>query len=200
LDEKFSLIPNAAAWQLAVAEIIRCNQITSRFGLVLKESDATELAVTRSEVLEKLGRIEFAGGTVSKLILEFCDSPYLIQSNYAETLHELIETFYYFKNETLDEIDDDELIALMKKSFDESCRGSVDLLQTRDMEILARRVRFGLADRDDLGEDTEGIFEEDPEETEEYESEEYGDYMIEDFEDGTLESLIKMSRNYWKEF
>ncbi len=159
MSEKFSLIPNAAAQQLAAAEVIRCNQITSRFGLILLESDAAELANTRSEILEKLGRIEYAGGTIRKLILEFCDSPYLSQSNYAETLHDLIETFYYFKNETLDELDDDELIALMKQCFDQSCRGSVDLLQTRDMENLARSVRFGIADHHDLGLDAEGLFE-----------------------------------------
>ena len=94
MNEQFSLIPNAVAQQLAVTEIIHCNQITSRYGLILKESEAAELAQTRSEVLEKVGRIEFAGGVISKLIMEFCDSPYLSQFNYAETLNELIETFY----------------------------------------------------------------------------------------------------------
>lgn len=157
MEEKFSLIPNAAAQQLAAAEIIRCNGVTSRFGLVLREAEAKELACTRREALERMGRIEFAGGVISRLILEFCDSPFLTQSNYAETLHELIETFYYFKNETLDELDDDELIKLMKKSFDHSCQGSVDLLQTRDLETLARRIRFGVTNPDSLSEDLEEL-------------------------------------------
>ena len=200
MNGNFSLIPDSAAQQLAVTEIIRCNQITSRYGLVLKESDAAELAVTRNEVLEKVGRIEFAGGTINKLILEFCDSPYLTQSNYTETLNELIETFFYFKNETLDELDDDELIALMKKSFDHSCRGSLDLLQTRDMEILARRIRFGITDPDDLIEDPEGIFEDDAEEFGEDESEEFLDIDADDYDEGTLESYSKICRNYWREF
>lgn len=153
MNEQFSLIPKEVTQQLAVAEIIRCNQTTSRYGLVLKESDAAELANTRSEVLEKVGRIEFAGGTINKLIMEFCDSPYLSQSNYAETLNELVETFYYFKNETLDEVDDDDLIEFMKRYFDETCRGSLDLLQTRDLESLARKLRFGITDTDDFSED-----------------------------------------------
>jgi len=165
LNESFSLIPNAAALMLAVTEIISCNQITAQYGLILKESDARELASTRREALEKVGRIEFSGGVISRLITEFCDSPYLNQSNYAETLNELVEAFYYFKNETLDELDDDELIALMKKSFDQSCRGSVDLLQTRDLEMLARRIRYGVSDLEELSrnlgngleDDSEGV-------------------------------------------
>ena len=159
--EQFSLIPVSVAEKLAVVEIVSCNQTTSRYGLVLNESDAAELAKTRSEVLEKVGRIEFAGGTINRIIMEFCDSPYLSQFNYADTLHELIETFYYFKNETLEELDDDELIALMKKSFDERCQGSVDLLQSRDMENLARRIRCGMDEGSDLSRDLEGVFEED---------------------------------------
>ena len=153
MNEQFSLIPNSVAQQLAVTEIIRCNQTTSQYGLILNESDAAELAQTRSEVLEKVGRIEFAGGVISKLIMEFCDSPYLSQFNYAETLNELIETFYYFKNETLDEVDDDDLIAFMKKYFNETSRGSLDLLQDRDLESLARNIRYGDENPDDSGEE-----------------------------------------------
>jgi hypothetical protein len=160
MNEQFSLIPKEVTQQLAVAEIIRCNQTTSQYGLVLKESDAAELANTRSEVLEKVGRIEFAGGTINKLIMGFCDSPYLIQSNYAETLHDLIDIFYYFKNETLDEVDDDDLIAFMKKYFDETCRGSLHLLETRDLENLARKIRYGFMGQDDFSEDIEDFSEE----------------------------------------
>lgn len=163
MKQQFCLIPNSIAQQLTVTEIIRCNQTTSRYGLTLKESDALELANTRSEVLESVGRIEFSGGTINKLIIGFCDSPYLTQANYAETLSELLETFYYLKNETLDEIDDDELIELMKKSFDQSCQGSIDLLQAREMEILARKIRYGISDLTDNSEDLEDIFEDDTE-------------------------------------
>lgn len=197
MSNQFSLIPQAVVQQLAVTEIIRCNQATSHYGLVLNESEAVELANTRSEALEKLGRIEFSGGTIHKLIMEFCDSPYLSQSNYAETLHDLIETFYYFKNETMEDLDDDELISLMKKSFDRSCNGSVELLQIRDMEILARKMRHGVDNQDDLKEELEGVFEED------YGVEYTEDHLnvVEDFdyfEVGTLEAYKDLSRYYRK--
>ena len=166
MNDIFSLIPNSVVQKLAVAEIILCNETTSQYGLILNEADATELAIKRTEALAAFGRLEFAGGTIHKLIMGFCDSPYLSQFNYAETLAELLEIFYYFKNETLDELGDDELIAFMKKSFDESCQGSLELLQTRELENLARKIRFGVTDLDDLGddldEDLEGVFEGDP--------------------------------------
>jgi hypothetical protein len=193
----FSLIPNAVAQQFAVTEIIRCNQETARYGLVLKESEAAELAETRSEALAKFGRIEFAGGVLNKLIMEFCDSPYLNQSSYAETLNELVETFYYFKNETLDELDDDELIARMKQAFNHSCRGSVELMRARDLEILARGVRFGIGEQENFNEDPEDIFEEDAGQTASMD-----DLIIpEDFDDyeaGTLETYTDLYRYYRK--
>ncbi len=199
MNEKFSLIPKEIARQLTVSEIIRCNQFTSRYGLTLKETDAAELANTHSEALENAGRIEFAGGAINKLIMGFCDSPYLNQSNYAETLHELIETFYYFKNETLDELDDDELISLMKKSFDHSCRGSVALLQTRDLEILARTVRLGIGDQENFNEDPEGIFEEDAGGTS-FEEDFIVPEDFDDYEAGSLECYTDLYRYYRKGF
>jgi len=199
LKELYGLIPNAAARQLAVTEIIRCNQITSRYGLALSDSEAAELADTRSEALEKIGRIEFSGGVITKLIMEFCDSPYLNPSNYAETLNELVETFYYFKNETMDELDDDELISMMKKSFNHSCRGSVDLLKERDLENLAREVRFGIWDHKSICGDPEGIFEEDAGKTVTLEDlivPEDFDY----FDVGTLDAYTELYRYYRKGF
>lgn len=160
MNESFGLVPGDLARKLAVAEIVRCNQTTSRYGLVLCEADAAELDITRNEALEKLGRIEFAGGSINKLIMEFCDSPYLNMSNYTETLNELVQIFYYFKNETLDEVDDDDLISSMKRYFDETCRGSLDLLETRDLENLARKIRYGETGADDFGKELDDLTDE----------------------------------------
>jgi len=75
-------------------------------------------------------------------------------------LNELIEIFYYFKNETLDQISDDELISLMKKYFDQSCQGSVELLQNRELVALAHNIRYGISDYAGLCEDTDEAFDE----------------------------------------
>ena len=148
--------------KLAVSEIMKCNDYTARFGLVLSQSEAQELVETRTEALSRNGRIEFGGGIIDKLIKEFCDSPFLYQGNYAETLNDLIETFYYFKNESLDGISDDELISLMKKYFDQRCQGSVELLQNRELEALARNIRYGVCDYEDI-EDKDDCFDEEDE-------------------------------------
>ena len=156
----FELIPFASGFiqKQAVGEVIKCNDYTERFGLVLTQAQAIELVETRSLSLRDTGRIEFGGGVIDKIIKEFCDSPYLSMHNYAQTLHELIETFYYYKNETMDLISDEDLIKFMKSAFDGVCQGSLDLLSGRELYRLAKNLRFGLpADytEDSLSEDDE---------------------------------------------
>lgn len=158
MGNNFMLIPAVMIKKLVISEIINCNEITSRYGLILSQAKAQELVETRAEALSNNGRIEFAGGVINKLIIKFCDSPFLSQFNYATTLNELIETFYYFKNETLDEISDDELISLMKKYFDQNCQGSIELQQNRELEALARNIRYGISDYATLCEDAEESF------------------------------------------
>lgn len=148
MEDNFNLIPSLLVNKLAVTDILKCNEITCRYGLILSLIDAQELVKTRETALCCNGRIEFTGGVISKLIIEFCDSPYISQDNYSETLNELIETFYYFKNETLDEICDDDLISLMKKYFDKNCEGSIELLQNRELETLAHNIRYGINEED----------------------------------------------------
>ena len=132
-----------AANQTAVAEILACNTHTARFGLTLTEQDAKSLVQTRSAALKNAARVEFAGGALSAIITAFADSPYLSDDSYMETLHILVETFYEYKTETLDTIDDDELIALMRRHFDTTCQGSAEWLREDILSAISRRIRFG---------------------------------------------------------
>lgn len=141
--------------QAAVTEIVRTNERSQQYGLCLTPKDAKELALTREYSLRTSGRLEFGGGIVSKLIYAFCDSPYLYQSNYASVLNELTETFYLYKNETMDLLGDDELISLMKEYFDHRCGGSIELLQGRELYLLARNLRFGVRDYLNLSQEDE---------------------------------------------
>ena len=45
--------------QKEVTEILKCNDVSNRYGIVLKESDARELVVVRQEVVNEGGLIEF---------------------------------------------------------------------------------------------------------------------------------------------
>ncbi|KPU45575.1 hypothetical protein OXPF_08080 [Oxobacter pfennigii] len=141
-------IIDVSSWLIqkpAVVEIEKCNELTKQFGLTLSRLDAVKLIETRTAALKKNGRIEFGGGVIDKIIREFCDSPYISMHNYAETLHELIEMFYFYKNETLDLMSDDELIKFMKKSFDDKCQGSLELLSGRELSNMARNLKCGHA-------------------------------------------------------
>lgn len=129
--------------QYPVANITDCNDFTAQYGLSLTSPQALELVQTWSQALKENGRIEFGSGIIEKIITEFCDSPFLTKYNYAETLHELVETFYYYKNETLDILSDDELISYMHLKFDTVSKGSLTLLTEKELVKMATNVRFG---------------------------------------------------------
>ncbi|MFZ7119853.1 MAG: DUF6323 family protein [Eubacteriaceae bacterium] len=152
MNNKFTLIPSFIIEKSSINKLICCNELTSRYGLTLSQEDALELVKTHSHSLKNNGRVEFGNKIIEKLIFEFCDSPFISQFNYSSTLNELIEIFYYFKNETLDEISDDELLSLMKDYFDTTCGGSTELLQNRELETLAQNIRFGIKKYADVSE------------------------------------------------
>jgi hypothetical protein len=137
------LLPVMMQNQQTISALQECNEVTARFGLQLTPDEMNELVENRRETLERCGRIEFGGGVLKKLILEFADSSFLNQDQYAETLMELQECFYYFKNESLEILSDDELIKRMKKYFDDVCQGSVEYLQTTMLENYCRDIRYG---------------------------------------------------------
>lgn len=111
--------------------------------MTLSEPEITELVACRAEALRASGRIEFGGGILPKLIRAFCDSPYLEQENYAATLAELQEAFYYFKTESMDRFSDDELIEFMVAVFHGRGQGSAEYLSGTSLEELARYARSG---------------------------------------------------------
>ncbi|SDM62139.1 DUF6323 family protein [Acetanaerobacterium elongatum] len=142
MEDEFVFLPMQIFTQVEASEIVAYNAKTARYGLTLTPEQATELTQTRSRSLAATGRVEFSGGIIGKLIEAFADSPYLQQREYAKTLNELVEAFYNYKNETLDTLSDDELIALMKDYYNRRSGGSLELLTGRELEKLARGIRF----------------------------------------------------------
>lgn len=122
-------------------KVIEMNKKTEIFGLALTEEDAKLLVERRQENLREQQRVEFGEGILSKLIFTFCDSPYIYQENYVETIARLQEIFYLYKNESMDELTDDELLTYMKEAFDEECEGSLEFLEETALEEFARNIR-----------------------------------------------------------
>lgn len=129
--------------QRGMQEIKECNEFSGKYGLMLNDAEIQKLAEARKKALRDADRIEFGGGVLPKIIRAFCDSPYLDRENYAATLAELQEAFYYFKSEGQEAFSDDELVEFMATVFNERARGSVDYLTTASLEELCRDAREG---------------------------------------------------------
>ena len=130
MSKNISLVLQDIQKKQAVIELKKCNELTLKYGLTLSNEDINEL-------------IEFSEGVLKKIIEAFCDSPYIMQENYKDTLLELQESFYFFKNEAMDQIADDELIEFMKIHFDGECQGSLEYLSGTNLEELCRNTRYG---------------------------------------------------------
>ncbi|SHJ94657.1 hypothetical protein SAMN02745163_02898 [Clostridium cavendishii DSM 21758] len=131
-------------------EVLSCNELTREYSLKLSDADVKEILNTRNIALKKTGRIEFNGQIINKIITSFCDSPYISQYNYSDTINELVEIFYNYKNETLDYIGDEELIEIMKEKFDNYCQGSLELLEGKVLYRIANNIKSGFKDYTNL--------------------------------------------------
>lgn len=150
MNEIMNLFGNNSLEKQVFNEILSCNDFTLEYGLTLKEEDVREIIKTRNIALEKSGRIEFNGQIINKIITAFCDSSYISQYNYSDTINELVEIFYNYKNETLDYIGDDELIEIMEEYFDNYCQGSLELLEGKVLYKIADNIRNGVKDYTNL--------------------------------------------------
>lgn len=126
-----------------LTEVIQTNKVTQNFGLVLTEQDSELILKERSNALREQRRVEFGAGITSKIIYEFCDSDFIHQDNYVDTIIRLHDIFYLYKNEMQDEITDDELLHLMKEQFENLCYGDLDYLETTCLSNFAQAVRAG---------------------------------------------------------
>ena len=123
--------------QNQLAKVLETNQRAERYGLTLSEEEAGLILEERGRALKEQKRVEFGEGILPKIIDEFCDSAYLDQEHYVETL------FYLYKNEMMDEITDDELLHFMKEQYEEICFGDLDYLESTCLSNFAQAIRAG---------------------------------------------------------
>ncbi len=114
---KLPLIIQETSKTSQIQEIVALNEKTRAYGLTLSSHEAMQLIEVRNQLLKGHGRIEMGTETMKKLIDSFYMSPFIQQDDYMLTLMELQEVFYYMKNETEDQISDDELIEVIKDFF-----------------------------------------------------------------------------------
>ncbi len=97
------------------------------------DADMRELAERTLSKVDALTEKEYA--ELDKLILAFCNSPYINKDTYEDTFHELINLFYDLKNNTWDTISDDDVIEFMKNAFNNRCHGSLELLSGEALRL-----------------------------------------------------------------
>lgn len=123
------------------SEILATNEQSVLYGLRLSERDAAMLVRAGNDALQTQDRLEFGKSITTRLIEKFMLSSYIPQSEYADTIAQLLDIFYEVKEESLELLGDDEVIGLMFDFFENESGGSIELLGGRDMELLCRRIR-----------------------------------------------------------
>ena len=144
-------------------KILALNEVSREYGLVLTAEDAKELSEIRERSLKDNERLEIGLGAMEGIIRRFSKSSFINQENYAYVIAEVTDLFYYIKTETDDKVSDNELLDELYLRFEQRCRGSVDLLLSREGEILIRKINagenyekwFGASDNVDTSRDTD---------------------------------------------
>ncbi|WP_455682618.1 DUF6323 family protein [Thomasclavelia sp.] len=122
--------------QKEVTEILKCNDVSCRYGIILKESDAKELIIVRQETIKDVGLIEFKSTIVEEIVLAFCDSQFITKYDYLDVLSQLVEIFYYYRKELDELISDEDIIKYMQLAFEGPCQGSLEQLSDYQLDKL----------------------------------------------------------------
>ena len=129
--------------QTWLKQVQATNQYTEKFGLALSEKDTELLLAEKNNTLKTERRVEFGQSILPQIIYAFCDSSFISQSNYVDTLIRLQEIFYLYKNEMMDEISDDELLHFMREQFETVCFGDLEYLEGACLAVFSQAVRAG---------------------------------------------------------
>ena len=129
--------------QNQLEHITKLNAQTASYGLTLSAEDAALILEEKNNALREQRRVEFGAGITPDIIRTFCDSSFIDQNNYVETILRLQEIFYLYKNEMMDEITDAELLHFMKEQFETVCFGDPDYLEGTCLQIVSQAIRAG---------------------------------------------------------
>lgn len=129
--------------QMWLEQVRETNQYTEKYGLTLSPEDTEILLAEKRQILKKERRVEFGESLLPRIIYTFCDSSYISQDEYVDTLVRLQEIFYLYKNEMQDEITDEELLNFMKEQFETVCFGDLQYLEGTCLDLFAQAIRAG---------------------------------------------------------
>ena len=122
--------------------IAKVNEKAAGYGLTLTEEEMALLAESRGRALRDTGRVEVGGGILPRLMETFCDSPYLHQAEYPETLEVLQTLFYRCKNEAGDLTADETVLRYLRRAFDKA-GGSASYLEGKTYGEMVAWLKEG---------------------------------------------------------
>ena len=127
--------------QETTKKIIKLNDESINYGLILKEKDIEEIMKNTNETLKRIGRIETSTNTLEKIIELVYSSPYTDNDNYIDNIHDMQAVFYYLKSQVLDLLSDDEVIDILREVYDDK-KGEIFQIQGF-VEEYATKFKFG---------------------------------------------------------
>ncbi len=124
-------------------KILALNTVSQEYGLTMTPEEAKDLSEVRARSLKDNERLEIGLGAMEGVIRRFSRSSFVDKQNYAWIIAEVTDLFYYIKTETDDRISDNDLLDELFLRFEQRCRGSVDLLVSREGELMIRKINAG---------------------------------------------------------
>lgn len=128
-------------------QILEINDKSVDYGLVLSPKDVEEVIKSRKDSLKTYGRIDLNMDITEKIMEILYTSQYTDKDDYLELINDLQDIFYYLKNETLDEISDNEILDKISE-FYEKTSGRIDNVQNLS-EKFANDYRLKRLNRDE---------------------------------------------------
>lgn len=121
-------------------------------GCNLSNREVEEVVRTEAACLAENGRICFGEGASALLIRAFSDSAYFT-GNVANTLMDLVESFYEMRDDLPAQVTDQEIVEALRDCFDGEAAGDVGLALSLSKDSLSscEGIRaYGIADEDGL--------------------------------------------------
>ena len=111
-------------------EILNLNERSQEYGLILTKDDVENIVKSRNHTLNSYGRIDLNMDVTKEIMEILYKSQFTDKDDYVEMINDLVEIFYFLKNETLDEISDKEIIEIIGEFYEET-RGRIDNIQDK---------------------------------------------------------------------
>ncbi|MDO4377889.1 MAG: DUF6323 family protein [Erysipelotrichia bacterium] len=105
----------------------------------LSKQELRQLLIVNRQYLNDYGRLEINQHSFDRILEEFCE----LSDFSKDDFEELLELFYYLRDDMSENISDEQIIILMKKIYVGKCFGSIEILRTEMLELLDR-IRFSV--------------------------------------------------------